>query len=46
MFDSKVVVDSYQNQYSREMIGRVVYEFTADDADLDLDLFESSWTAT
>lgn len=44
MFDSKLVVDSYQNQYSREMFGRVVYEFTANDAETNLDLFESAWT--
>lgn len=44
IFDSKLVVDSYQNQYSREMFGRVVYEFTANDAETNLDLFESAWT--
>ena len=31
-----MIVDTYENMYAREIIGRVVYDFTANDHLLDL----------
>lgn len=36
IFDNKNVVDTYTSQYAREIISRVVYDFTADDIAVDL----------
>lgn len=36
-----MVVDTYANQYSREIIGRIVYDFTANDSSLELNECES-----
>jgi len=44
IFDNKAIADVFENQYSREMIGRIVYSFTARDTSTDLDLFEAIWT--
>lgn len=44
IFDAKNIADTFENQYSREMIGRVLYGFVANDTESTLDLFESAWT--
>lgn len=44
IFDAKNIADTFEDQYSREMIGRVLYGFVANDSETDLDLFESAWT--
>lgn len=36
IFDNKNVVDTYTSQYAREIISRIVYDFTADDLSVDL----------
>jgi len=46
LYDRKDVVQQYVSQYSREMCGRIVYEFCAPDTQVDIDFFESAWTAT
>jgi hypothetical protein len=44
LLDRQIVVETFSNQYSREIIGRSVYEFAANDTETTLDLFESAWT--
>ena len=44
IFDAKNIADTYVNQYSREMLGRVIYEYCANDSEQNLSLFESAWT--
>lgn len=44
LLDRKVVVQEYQSQYSREIIGRICYNFVSFDSQLNLDDFESAWT--
>lgn len=44
IFDAKNIVQTYADQYSREIFGRLIYEFTANDWQTNLDLFESAWT--
>lgn len=44
LFDRKVVVETFENQYSREIFWRIVYEFCANDTEVFLDGFETPWT--
>lgn len=44
LLDRKTIVDTYLNQYPKEVIGRAVYKFVASDKQVNLDLFESAWT--
>jgi hypothetical protein len=44
LFDSENVVETYTNMYTREIIGRIIYEFCANTVSLDLDTFETAWT--
>jgi len=44
LLDRKTIVDTYLNQYPKEVIGRAVYKFVASDKQVTLDLFESAWT--
>lgn len=37
------VVDTFEDQYIREIVSRIVYRFTSEDFNEDLDLFESAW---
>lgn len=46
IFNAKNVVQTYADQYSREIFGRLIYEFIATDWQKNLDLFENSWTAS
>lgn len=41
IFDQESITDTYVNQYPREIIGRVVYKSTADDATSDITDAES-----
>lgn len=43
-FDRKVVVETYQNQYMREIMGRIIYQFMANDDEVTLEDFEAAWT--
>lgn len=36
MLDQKVIVDTYEDMYAREIVGRIVYDFTSDDSRVDL----------
>lgn len=40
----KVVVDTFDDQYVREILSRIFYKFVAQTFEADLDLFESPWT--
>jgi len=44
-FDAKNVVAVYEDMYSREVIGRIIYKYVANDSEVTLDNFESAWTA-
>lgn len=44
LFDRKNVVETFEDQYPREIIGRIIYEFCANDSETTLDNFESAWT--
>lgn len=46
ILDAKIVAETFQDQWSREIIGRIVYEYCAPDAAVTLDRFESAWTPT
>lgn len=43
-FDRKLVRDTFEGQYSREITGRVVFNYCANDAEVDMFNFESSLT--
>lgn len=43
-FDRKAVADTYEDQWGREITGRIVYSFTANDTEVTVDAFESAWT--
>lgn len=44
IFDAKNIADTYEDMYAREMMGRIVYDFCANDNQTNLSLFESGWT--
>lgn len=44
IFDAENVVETFQEQYSREIFWRIIYEYNATDTSENLDLFESAWT--
>jgi len=44
LFDNKLVVDTYEDMYPREIFGRIVYDFVATNSTTSLDTFESAWT--
>lgn len=46
LYDKKNVVQQFQNMYAREILGRIVYFFTATDTSTSLETFEAAWTAT
>lgn len=41
IFDTHNVVDTYVSQYAREIIGRIVYKYTANDAQVDISDLET-----
>lgn len=43
-FNRKNIVETYQNQYMRQMIGLAIYKECANDEEILLDFFESAWT--
>ena len=43
-FNKQVVVETFENQYMREIFGRAIYEFCANDDEKTLDDFQSAWT--
>lgn len=47
LFDAKNVVDTFTNQYPREVIGRIIHKFTALDSFLEISDAETTtgWTA-
>ena len=45
LFDAKVVVETFENQYSREIFWRMIREYCANDSETTLDLLESARTA-
>jgi len=42
MFNRQVVVETFENQYMREIFGRSIYEFCANDDEVTLDDFQSA----
>lgn len=44
LYDRKNVVETYVEMYSREIIGRMIYEFCANDSEETIELFEAAWT--
>jgi hypothetical protein len=44
--DRKVVIDSFISQYSREIIGRIIFKFVATDSETEIFDFESNMTGT
>lgn len=46
LYDRKAVTSQFENKYPREILGRVVYGFCANDTSLDLETFEAAWTAS
>ena len=44
VFNRQLVVETFQDQYMRQIFWLVVYEFCANDDQVDIDLFESAWT--
>ncbi len=42
--NKKNVGDTYQNQYPREVVGRMMYDFVATDTSTVLDTFEAART--
>ena len=44
LLDRKTIVDTYLNQYPKEVIGRAVYKFVASDNQITIDTFETAWT--
>ena len=43
-FNRKNVVDTFQNMYIREILGRIVYEYCANDSEEVLETFEAART--
>ncbi len=43
-FDRKVVVETFEDIYLREILGKTIYEFTANDTETVIDNFETPWT--
>jgi hypothetical protein len=48
LLDQEAIVDTYQDMYPREIIGRAIYKFTADDITSELTDAETltGWTNT
>ncbi len=45
LFDRQVVVETFENQYVREIIWRIVYEFCANDSEVIIDDLQNARTA-
>lgn len=43
LFDRKSIVETYNDMFFREILGRIVYEFVANDEEKIIDGFESAW---
>ena len=44
LFDRKMVLQDFQTEYPREIMGRIVYFNCANDSSHDLDFFDTAWT--